>query len=171
MNIYVLRHGQTDYNLMGKFQGRIDVPINQNGISQVEEAAKEISNIKFNNVYSSPLKRAIQTATIVSKSEIQIDERIIERSFGLLEGKQSINDYENRIEQYKIETIGNLQKRVYNFLDEIIKKTSKNDNILIVTHACVAIMIECYLNEKDYSEVSKYFSLANGKFKRYFIGD
>lgn len=170
MNLYILRHGQTDYNLMGKFQGRVDIPLNENGIKQVKETAKELSIIQFDKVFSSPLRRTIQTAEFVTKQETTIDNRIIERSFGLLEGKESITDYEERVEEYQIETIENLTQRVYNFLDDILNRYQQNDNILIATHACVARMIECYFTRKSYAEVQKYYELGNGQYKKYIIG-
>lgn len=169
MNLYILRHGQTDYNLMGKFQGQVDILLNEEGINQAKETAKELSTIQFNKVFSSPLKRAIQTAEFATKAEIIIDNRIIERSFGLLEGKESVTDYEEKIEEYQIETIENLKQRVYSFLDEILQKYYYCDNILIATHACVARMIECYFTRKSDEEVQRYYELGNGKYKRYHI--
>ena len=164
MNIYVLRHGQTDYNEQGKFQGQIDIPINQKGVEQVKKEAKELSNIKFDLIFSSPLKRAIQTAKIVTNSQIILDNRIIERSFGKLEGKYSIEDYESRVKEFQIETLNDLQKRVYSFLDDLIHKYKNVNNILIVTHACIVQMIEKYFLNANTNE-----TLKNGEYKKYFI--
>lgn len=171
MNLYILRHGQTDYNLMGKFQGQVDIVLNENGIKQAKEVAKELSTIQFSKVFSSPLRRAIQTAELVTKSEIILDNRIIERSFGMLEGKESIADYEEKIEKYQIEAIEVLKERVNSFLSEILQKYHYCDNILIATHACTTIMIECYFTKKSYEEVQKYYKLGNGQYKKYIIGD
>lgn len=170
MNIYVIRHGQTDYNLIGKFQGQVDIPLNENGIMQAQKSAKELSKVKFDVVFSSPLKRALKTAQIVTTNEIKVDKRIIERSFGLLEGKTSVNDYENKIDEYKIETIKHLQERVYSFLSEITTEYKNCNNILIATHACTARMIECYFTNKSYTEISKNYKLGNGEYKKYTIG-
>ena len=130
MNVYVLRHGQTDYNLKGKFQGQSNNSINENGVKQVKEIKQELENVTFDLVFSSPLKRAIQTAKIVTDLDIIIDNRLIERNFGKLEGKSSIENYETRIEEFKIETKKKLKERVYNFLDEITKKYDGDKNIL-----------------------------------------
>ncbi len=165
MNIYVLRHGQTDYNVQGKFQGQVDIPINSNGIEQAKMVTEKLKDINFEIVFSSPLKRALQTAKIVTNSEIIVDNRLIERSFGKLEGKYSIEDYENRIEEFQIETLENLKKRVYSFLDDIILKYKNCNNILIVTHACITSMIEQYfLKTKSTNEI-----LKNGQYKKYCI--
>ena len=85
--IYIVRHGQTDYNVIGRYGGRIDVPLNEEGIKQAHELKEMLKNIKFDLVFSSPLKRAIKTAEIISDNEIILDKRIIERDNGELEGK------------------------------------------------------------------------------------
>ncbi len=164
MNIYVLRHGQTDYNEQGKFQGQIDIPINKKGIEQAKKTAKELSNIKFDLVFSSPLKRAMQTAKIVTNSKIIVDNRIIERSFGKLEGKYSIENYESRVKEFQIETLDTLQERVYSFLDDLILKYRNNSNILIVTHACIILMMDKYFLNENTNEAPK-----NVEYKKYFI--
>lgn len=169
MIIYVLRHGQTNYNLEGKFQGQVDVPLNALGIAQAKEVGKSLFNVQFNLVFSSPLTRALQTARYATNQNIIEDNRIIERSFGLLEGKKSINDYEEKTEQYHIESIEVLRKRVHDFMDELLKKYSTLSNILIVTHACVATMIESYMNNIDYRDLEKNFKIKNGEYKKYNV--
>ena len=85
--IYVVRHGQTDWNLEGRFQGRIDIPLNEKGKSQAKKTKEKLEGIKFDKVFSSPLKRALETAKIITDEPIDIDDRIIERCNGQLEGK------------------------------------------------------------------------------------
>ncbi len=87
MIIYIVRHGQTDYNVEGRYGGRIDVPLNDTGIKQAQELHEKLKDIKFDLVYSSPLQRAIKTAEIICDNEIIKDDRIIERDNGELEGK------------------------------------------------------------------------------------
>ena len=146
MNLYILRHGQTNYNVEGRFQGQVDTLLNETGEKQVEETATELSHIDFDIVISSPLTRAIQTAKKVTKKEIHKDIRIIERSFGILEGQLSVPDYEENFEKYKIEPMESLQKRVNEFLDEVKEKYSKKQNVLVVTHEAIAQVIEAYFN-------------------------
>lgn len=170
MNLYVLRHGETNYNLEGKFQGRVNTNLNETGIKQANKTQKQLKNINFDFIISSPLNRAIQTTRIVTNTEPTIDERIIERSFGKLEGKPCIPDYENKIEIYNIETYEQLCKRVYNFLNDIIKKYKNKDNVLVGTHACVAQIIETYFNKKQNKINWKEFQLKNAEYKVYQIG-
>lgn len=85
--IYIVRHGQTDWNLEGRYAGRKDVELNAKGIEQAQNIYNELKDVKFDKVFSSPLKRAYKIATIISDSEIITDERIIERCNGELEEK------------------------------------------------------------------------------------
>ena len=167
MNIYVVRHGETDYNLEGRFQGRKDIDLNENGINQVKLIKEEISQIDFDIVFVSPLKRAIHTLEILQQRRYIIDKRIIERSFGLLEGKKSIRDYEQNVEKYKIEPLNQVKNRVFNFLDKILKKYSKMNNILIITHEAVAQNINLYFNKE--TKKIKDFRLGTGKYVKYIV--
>ena len=73
--IYIIRHGQTEMNKAGRLQGRRDVPLNENGEKQAEEAAGILSGIEFDHVFSSPLTRAVRTAEIVTGGAEQIPKR------------------------------------------------------------------------------------------------
>lgn len=158
--IYVVRHGQTDYNVEGRYGGRIDIPLNEEGRRQAEIVKELLKNIKFDLVFSSPLIRAYETANIIADSDIIKDDRLIERNNGDLEGKlkseiKEIIDFNNpNFNKYNIESITDFRKRVYDFLNEITNY--KNKNILIVTHAGVGIYIRCYFEgepiDNDYSK-------------------
>jgi len=166
MNIYVLRHGQTDYNIEGKFQGQIDIKMNKNGEEQTDKAASELKKTYFDVVFCSPLSRTRDTAKKINSIDIIIDERIIERSFGTLEGQYGIPDYEQNLEKYNIESVENLRLRVNSFLDEIIEKYKEKENILIVTHEGIAQVINLYFNKKSNL---KDFRLGTGEYKKYEI--
>ena len=90
MKIYVLRHGETSWNRQRLLQGRSDVELNENGRKLAKETAEGMADIPFDLVFTSPLKRAKETAEIVLNGRdipIVEDERIIEISFGVNEGK------------------------------------------------------------------------------------
>ena len=84
--IYIVRHGQTNWNLEGRNQGRIDIELNEKGIQQAELTSEKLENIKFDKVFSSPLKRAYKTAQVIcekigiDENEIIVDERKIGRA-------------------------------------------------------------------------------------------
>lgn len=159
--IYVVRHGQTDWNLAHKIQGRADIELNQTGILQAQELATKMSHIKFDACISSPLKRAIKTAQIIFNSPIQIDERLVERGNGELEGRTDwrelgVNFNDPNETRYNIETLGCLKKRIRSFWEDILKRYP-NKNILIVTHAGVAMWSQVYFyGSPENDDLTKY---------------
>lgn len=90
MRVYLIRHGETDWNLEGKLQGREDIPLNDNGIRQAELCAKAFIGIGIKTIITSPLMRARRTAEIIAEiigtNRITLDEGLIERDFGTLAG-------------------------------------------------------------------------------------
>lgn len=90
MKIYLIRHGQTDWNLQGRFQGREDIPLNETGIQQAESCGKALQGETFHAVITSPLLRAKKTAEIIAQSlEIKnliVEDGITERDFSKVSG-------------------------------------------------------------------------------------
>lgn len=153
MKIYIVRHGETEWNTLRKLQGRSDTELNEMGIRLAEITAESLADIPFHIAYTSPLKRAYKTAEIiVGKRDIPIivDERIQEVSFGKYEGLGCSKDnyeipdpeFENFFkapEKYVAkngtESIEDLCKRTTEFLKEITGNPELEDKtILIVTH-------------------------------------
>ena len=88
-NIYLIRHGETDWNREHRFQGKTDIPLNQLGREQAEKLVPSISMLSIDAVYSSPLLRAYETAMIAVKDikiPIQKDDRLMETNVGEAEG-------------------------------------------------------------------------------------
>ena len=160
MRIYVTRHGQTDYNKKRMMQGRSDIPLNEVGIQQATERRRRLGDIRFDAVYSSPLVRAVKTAEIignVDRSEIILDDRIIEANFGPYE---LMNYYGTGIpmmaywsfpELFKapagVETIREMKERTASFLRELEKKDY--DNVLVACHGGIIRPIRGYLEDRD----------------------
>lgn len=92
MKLYIIRHGQTEWNKSGRLQGQTDIALNENGRELAIKVGKAIKEIPFDRVISSPLARAKETAELVLKenvgkaSKMTTDERIKEISFGEYEG-------------------------------------------------------------------------------------
>jgi broad specificity phosphatase PhoE len=85
-----MRHGVTDWNRQGLFQGHTDNPLNDDGIAQAHAAAERLRTASVGHVVSSPLSRALKTAEIVaaaSSRSVTIDHGLIELDFGSFEGK------------------------------------------------------------------------------------
>lgn len=166
MNIYVVRHGQTEWNVLKKMQGAADIPLNDKGLEQAEQTKQNLEKIKFDIIFCSPLIRAKQTANIINKDrklDIIFDERLKERNYGEFEGtyKSSFNyndfwAFTKNLNYIEAENIQDFFGRVYDFLDYI--KTNYSDKkILIVCHGGVIKAIECYANKMlDDKEIPEF---------------
>jgi broad specificity phosphatase PhoE len=90
MKIYLIRHGQTNWNKEGRFQGREDIPLNEIGLQQARKCGLALAGEEFKAVISSPLGRARKTAELIAEivfpGQIIIEERIIERDFSKVSG-------------------------------------------------------------------------------------
>jgi broad specificity phosphatase PhoE len=89
-SFFCMRHGVTDWNRQGLFQGRTDNTLNDDGIAQAHAAAERLRAVSVGHVVSSPLLRALKTAEIVaaaSSRNVTIDNGLIELDFGSFEGK------------------------------------------------------------------------------------
>jgi probable phosphoglycerate mutase len=89
--ILLVRHGETDWNRDKKFQGQIDVPLNDNGRKQAEQCAAFLKGIHIDRAISSPMLRPKETAEIILKNhlgvELELDANLVEIGHGLWEGK------------------------------------------------------------------------------------
>lgn len=154
MNLYVVRHGRTNHNEMGLFNGRTDEDINDTGVEQAKYLRDQISNIDIDLIICSPMKRARHTAEIINCKNVPViyDERLIERDTGEITLRPSHtvdreaywNYYSTKYKN--VERIPDLFKRVHSSLDDI-KEKYKDKNILIVTHNGVSRAIYMYFNE------------------------
>ena len=180
MRILITRHGQTDWNLEHKVQGKADIDLNETGKKQAEETREKLWNEKIDLIICSPLKRAKQTAEIMNQGRnipILYDNRISERDFGELEGKRQEEfdfhgfwSYERNLSYERAENIRIFFERVYAFLDEI-QQTYSGKNILLVAHGGVSIPVHCYFNgipkEDDlFKLVLKNCEYATYEFKK-----
>lgn len=161
--IYLVRHGQTDWNLEGRNQGQTDIELNETGIQQAKDTATQLLGIKFDAVFSSPLKRALKTCQIIYPGKIIIDERLKERCNGELEGKVNpkgiVNFNDPNETRYGIEPLSFFKDRLKQFWD-FIRKDYQNKNVLVVTHAGVGIWTQVYFNGEP----------ENGNYEQYKIG-
>ncbi len=158
MKVLVIRHGQTDWNLERRIQGRTDIPLNQKGIEQAYKTSEKLKNEKIELILSSPLKRCKQTAEIIQQNQnvpIFFEDRLLEISYGEMEGRFS-KDFDNRegfgnIVKKKTfqgaETSKDFKNRVFKLLEEV--KSFKQKKILLVTHNEVCKAINLYFNKFD----------------------
>ena len=164
--IYIVRHGETDWNKEHRIQGHQDIPLNEQGRRDAKKAKNKLKNVNFDVVFSSPLSRALETAKIITDHDIIIAKRLIERGNGQLEGCnnldiiKSIPWNEEKVIEYGVEPISELRERVNSFLDEIVNNY-KDKNVLIVTHAGNGIQIRCYFEGEP----------VDGDYGNYRIGN
>ena len=180
MNIYVIRHGQTNLNLEKRIQARNGEPLNENGIAQAELLRDEFkkNKINFNYVYSSPQERAVQTAQIASGIKPVIDDRLDVYDLGtadrmLLSEVKFTGTVPDMTIYSGVETIDNYKKRIYSFITEILEKyKNQNINILISGHKCTTGMIGAFFENFEVNTIYDDFlklSSENGKYKKYEV--
>lgn len=145
MKLYLVRHGETDANARGIVQGWLDTELNQKGIAQATEAAKNF-NKPIDAIYASDLKRAKRTAqefrAYYKDTPFFEDARLRERNFGDAAGThRTEHDWEqfwsieDRATIPNAEIINDFTARVVDFLNELKSKPYKS--VLIVTHGGV----------------------------------
>lgn len=155
MNIILVRHGQTDWNINALLQGSTDVELNETGRAQAEATAEKLKDVSINQIYVSPLGRTIETAKQINKfhqKQLITDSRLLERGFGDHEGSSGFDikpfwNYGTNLSSDNIEPIRAFFERVYQFLAEIEARYGKTDqNILLVTHNGVNLAVSCILS-------------------------
>lgn len=159
MKIWITRHGQTNLNLAHLMQGLTDEPLNETGIAQAREARKQIGNVRFDAVYTSPLDRAIVTGSIIGdvpRENIITDPRIIEADFGKYEKRRytslglAMSLYWALPEIFPapatVETIASLRERSASFLSELEQKDY--ENVLVACHGGIMRALSGYLDNR-----------------------
>ena len=170
MKIYFMRHGETDWNKERKLQGQVDIPLNNYGIYLAEETARALSHISFDKIFSSPLCRAYETASIMAKGrnlDIITDTRLLELSFGEGEGlslsyihSHPESELYNFIHNPSLyiptkggETLENLFNRCGLFLEECIFPLEGScENILVVGHGALIRGMIYHMNRRSISD-------------------
>ncbi|MBP5702156.1 MAG: histidine phosphatase family protein [Lachnospiraceae bacterium] len=153
-NLYVIRHGRTDWNDIPRLQGHTDIPLNASGIKMAEEAAERYRDVHFDIVFCSPLKRAAMTAEILLKGRnipVIYDDRLEEMNFGIYEGTENyfddpacpVNIFFTSPETYHEappggESIDDLMNRTGEFLNEKVRPFLEGGkDVLIVGHGAM----------------------------------
>ena len=168
MEVVLVRHGETDWNLNGRLMGQKDIPLNNKGREQAKILRDKLANMNFDRCYSSPLSRAKETAKIIceDKCDIICDGDLKERFGGELEGVIINNwgDYENN---RTAETNEEILERARNFLKML--KNTNNQRVLVVSHnGLLKNLRYCILGEKGKLDYS-VGNLANCDYEIYEI--
>jgi len=152
MELYFVRHGETIWNVEKRFQGSSDSPLTEKGILQAKLLSNHLKNIDFNKFYSSPAKRAMDTANIIigdRKQNLNVIHEFAEINIGDMEGVEShifkekypelFHNFFFSTENYdptiiKGESFKDLEIRVKEGLDKLISIHNPEDRILLVSH-------------------------------------
>jgi broad specificity phosphatase PhoE len=85
--VYLVRHGETEWSLSGQHTGSTDIPLTDNGKAVARELGEKLKGIEFAAVWSSPMSRAIDTARLAGyEHDVRIDDRLTEWAYGEYEG-------------------------------------------------------------------------------------
>jgi broad specificity phosphatase PhoE len=160
--LWLVRHGQTDWNIAGRYQGQADIPLNEAGIQQANQAATKLVGKTFSALYSSDLSRAYRTAKIISISvglPVRIDQRLREINQGAWEGlnyKQVVARFSPK-EELSIEDITNERapggESIYQVAERMklaaddIAAQHNGDAVLVVSHGLAIATLICLANQ------------------------
>ena len=184
--LYLVRHGESEWNKLKKIQGQQDVSLTNKGIEQAKITGKRLMKEKIQKIYSSDLKRAYDSAKIIGEIlnvEVIPLKELREINFGIWEGltedivKSKFNkEHEKwlkepeKLKNEGAETIKELQERVMKGVNKIINQ-EKVDNILIVSHSAALKTIILGLLGMDLSYFKnlslKNLSLSIIEFRQY----
>jgi broad specificity phosphatase PhoE len=159
MKIFLLRHGATDWNLARRCQGSIDIELNDIGLKQAEAAAAALSGEKIDALYSSPLKRAFQTAGAVGRFhnlDIAVEESLRELDHGAIEGltlaeiqtahPNFLREWRERPAEADIpggERLIDVEKRAWDGLGRIVGRHGAGETLVAVTHNFPILSVLC----------------------------
>ena len=159
MEILLVRHGATDWNLEGRCQGSSDRHLSDVGVRQAEQIGALLSAEEIHAIYSSHLRRAVQTAEYISqphKLPVLIEKDVRELDHGALEGLTFNQIKENhaefllrwRSEPAEIcvpggERLADVAERAWNGLNQIVQRHPEAERILVVSHNFPILGIVC----------------------------
>lgn len=176
MNLYVLRHGETEENKTGIMQGNMETLLNENGRNQAIAQRQNVKEANIDLVICSPKERTKETAALAAPGvPIIYDDRLLSRNHGEFEGLPrtaiNLNDYWNikkNIQYEKAESVGELFNRISSLLNDISQNYS-DKNVLIVTHSGITRVLHYYFNGfPDDGDLMEYES-TNASFEKYIL--
>lgn len=155
MRILILRHGETEWNTCARLQGQQDIDLDENGIRLAHVTAENTRNLPVDICFTSPLKRARNTALLVLEGRnvpIIDDARLMEIGFGTFEGKRCashesevpegfLDTFYDRPFEFKApeggETFAELCERIESFIRDLTAREDlMNKNVMLSCHGC-----------------------------------
>lgn len=177
MKLYLVRHGETDWNIESKIQGQTDIELNERGRQQAEEFASRISggDYQVDSIYTSSKRRALETARIIGaalKIEPKVQPGLEEICLGKWEGytwkqvKELFWDeyqlwHDNR--RYQEPPLGESYQQLLDRLLPAIREITQKEkgNVLVVTHSAVIMTLMSYLYDTPFEDMAKNYKTGN----------
>jgi broad specificity phosphatase PhoE len=180
MEIILVRHGQTDWNLQGRCQGSTDLELNSSGVEQAETLALGLRQEKIHGIYSSHLKRALQTADRIRqyhRIEVVADEDLRELDHGYLEGLTFVDvreKYPEFIGRWRREpalltvpggeSLADVDGRIWQAMQRIARR-HLSETVVVVTHNFPILALLCRITETPLNQY-RAFHVEPGGLKR-----
>lgn len=152
MKLFLIRHGQTDWNILGKYQGQTDIPLSAEGLRQAERLAQHFPSDTLDIIYASDLQRAVMTAQRLARkfsAPVKVEKALRELNFGAWEGltyqeiaqrwPQEVEHLFGAPEKLQIpggETFLTLQQRAMEKMREI-RTENEGKNVAVVAHGAI----------------------------------
>ena len=188
LKLYIVRHGETEWNVIKRFQGQLNTPLTEKGMEKLRETGKKLENILFDEVYTSELGRTVASAEIIlnenrgyrnKKLELKKLAELNEVYFGVWQGltyeevflkyPEEANNYFYNVKNYKAENVEaeNLKDALERFLKGINKilDSHESGNILVVTHGTVLEMFMNYVANNSIFDIDERTLMGNGDYK------
>ena len=179
--IIAIRHGETTWNVDGRLQGHLDIPLNDIGLWQAEQAAQALVDVDITAIYSSDLQRAYVTAQAVAKATgkpLQSDAGLRERSFGEFQGKtfqdieaaypEAAQKWRKRDPSFVLGSTGEslltLRDRIASTVDKIASQ-HEGEQIVIVAHGGVLDVLYRLATRQDL-QAPRTWALGNAAINR-----
>ncbi len=156
--VYLVRHGQTEWNRSLVFRGRVDIPLNERGHKEAKAIAEALKDKKVDAIYASPLRRSIETAQPIAEFfnlEIVPVQGLIDISYGEWEGltfdevkkryKDQYVKWEKRPDLVRFpkgETLDEVMERSFRAFKGIVKE-NPGKSILVIPHRVVNKALLC----------------------------
>ena len=170
--IYLVRHGETDWNLFNRWNGNTDTYLNKTGITQAHALAEHLRHVRFAACYCSPRSRARQFCEILYNGATVFDESLSEIHCGVFEGLEETPEMMESFWQAiqtgdkGTESITAFMGRNFALCDMVVEK-HQGEDILIVTHAANTRVIDYYFAGKPRGFDFKKRVIGNGEVKTY----
>ena len=194
LKLYIVRHGETKWNVIKRFQGQLNTPLTEKGIEKLKETGKELEDVPFEEVYTSELERTVNSAEIIlnenrgyknNKLKLKKLAELNEVHFGVWQGlkyeevflkyPEEANNYFYNVKNYKAENVEaeNLKDALERFLRGINKILSshRSGNILVVTHGTVFEMFINYVGNSSIFDIDERALMGNGDYKIFSYED